>query len=559
VRGFSSPGDYNTRILLLIDGNRVNDTVYDQAFLGSEFPLDIDMVERVEFIPGQGSAVHGANALFAVVNVVTRRPGTSTGSEVATSIGSGRARQLRVSTNQALAPNSSVLLSATVLRFAGTDAYYPALDTPATNNGISQRTDHERGKQLFAKYHHSDLSATLLHSDRTKGLSGMPEFVFGDPRNLYRDSETLADVSLSRNIDALNRWKLRVYGGSYSFRGDYIIDYPPVTYNQDRAESRWWGVETHLYTERFEAHKLVVGADLHYSPRRDQSNADVSPAAATYLDDRRRGKRQSLFVEDQWTLTQALSVTGGLRYDRMYDAGALFSPRLAVVGRPRDDLVLKFIHGTAFRPPNAYEAYYAIAAPNGYKANPSLRHEKVRGNEFVLELRPTTTTRWTLSAYSNRARDLLSQSVDPADGMLVFGNVGSLRARGVEIEAERVWPSGAQLRANYSAQRVTDPSGQGLDTRAASHLGKVIAILPAGGGWTMGVETVLVDRRAEAAGYGVTNLTLSSAALHRHAVLSLSVYDVFDRQPDDLGSGAVLQATSPQDGRTVRLKLEVKF
>lgn len=46
VRGFAAPGDYNTRILLLVDGNRVNDTVYDQAFIGSEFPLDLDLVER---------------------------------------------------------------------------------------------------------------------------------------------------------------------------------------------------------------------------------------------------------------------------------------------------------------------------------------------------------------------------------------------------------------------------------------------------------------------------------------------------------------------------------
>jgi len=72
VRGMFAHGDYNTRVLLLVDGNRINDNVYDQAFLGTEFPLDMDMVERIEFIPGQGSAVYGANALFGVINVITR-------------------------------------------------------------------------------------------------------------------------------------------------------------------------------------------------------------------------------------------------------------------------------------------------------------------------------------------------------------------------------------------------------------------------------------------------------------------------------------------------------
>jgi hypothetical protein len=51
VRGFFAPGDYNTRVLLLIDGNRVNENLYDMAFIGTEAPIDIDLVERIEFIP----------------------------------------------------------------------------------------------------------------------------------------------------------------------------------------------------------------------------------------------------------------------------------------------------------------------------------------------------------------------------------------------------------------------------------------------------------------------------------------------------------------------------
>jgi TonB-dependent receptor-like protein len=40
VRGFARPGDYNTRVLLLVDGHRLNDNVYDEAMLGTEFPID---------------------------------------------------------------------------------------------------------------------------------------------------------------------------------------------------------------------------------------------------------------------------------------------------------------------------------------------------------------------------------------------------------------------------------------------------------------------------------------------------------------------------------------
>ena len=40
MRGFAKPGDYNSRILLLINGHRVNDNVFGQAEIGAEFVLD---------------------------------------------------------------------------------------------------------------------------------------------------------------------------------------------------------------------------------------------------------------------------------------------------------------------------------------------------------------------------------------------------------------------------------------------------------------------------------------------------------------------------------------
>src|SRR5947207_1722408 len=47
VRGFGRTGDYNERILLLIDGHRMNDVIYDLAYIGTEFPLDVALIERV--------------------------------------------------------------------------------------------------------------------------------------------------------------------------------------------------------------------------------------------------------------------------------------------------------------------------------------------------------------------------------------------------------------------------------------------------------------------------------------------------------------------------------
>ena len=52
VRGFSLPGDYNTRILVLVDGHRTNNALYDQANMDEGFPIDIESIERIEIVKG---------------------------------------------------------------------------------------------------------------------------------------------------------------------------------------------------------------------------------------------------------------------------------------------------------------------------------------------------------------------------------------------------------------------------------------------------------------------------------------------------------------------------
>jgi iron complex outermembrane receptor protein len=40
IRGFSRPGDWNARVLLLLNGLRTNENVFDLAYIGEEFSVD---------------------------------------------------------------------------------------------------------------------------------------------------------------------------------------------------------------------------------------------------------------------------------------------------------------------------------------------------------------------------------------------------------------------------------------------------------------------------------------------------------------------------------------
>src|SRR6185503_5587693 len=46
IRGFGRPSDYNSRILVLVDGHRMNDNIYDSVLIGTEGVIDVDLIDR---------------------------------------------------------------------------------------------------------------------------------------------------------------------------------------------------------------------------------------------------------------------------------------------------------------------------------------------------------------------------------------------------------------------------------------------------------------------------------------------------------------------------------
>ncbi len=83
VRGVTGGVKAGTRLVkVMINGQSVNFRPELTSFLGPEF-IPIEAVERVEIAKGPLSALYGANAFLATVNVITRDPGQSLHAEAA--------------------------------------------------------------------------------------------------------------------------------------------------------------------------------------------------------------------------------------------------------------------------------------------------------------------------------------------------------------------------------------------------------------------------------------------------------------------------------------------
>ena len=128
VRGFGRLGDWNSRILVLIDGHRINNNVLGQAMLGNEFLVDVDMIERVEIVCGPSSSLYGANAFFAVINVITRTTKQVKDWELSFQTGSFGTYEGRATYGHQFR-GLAVLLSGTFYDSKGRRLFFPEFDT----------------------------------------------------------------------------------------------------------------------------------------------------------------------------------------------------------------------------------------------------------------------------------------------------------------------------------------------------------------------------------------------------------------------------------------------
>jgi outer membrane receptor protein involved in Fe transport len=560
VRGFSRPNDYNTRVLLLIDGRRINDIVYDSATFDRSFPLDLSLIERIEFVPGPGSALYGANAFFGVLNVITRTAASLDGVTVNAGAGSFGTIEGGASIGRRYDSGLDVLLAASGLRSRGADLYFPEFDAPATNQGRAVGLDGERSRKLHLNLGWKDWRLTGSFSDREKQSPTAP---FGSAFNVAgtRTVDSYAFLSLRHELRPAEGLSLstQINHSTYRSQGWYVQDTaaPGATglnSNRDDTQAHWWGLDMRLNETRIAGHHWVLGLELEQSTRLRQRNSDDNPFFS-YLDSSRHLRRTGVYLQDSIRLGEKVTVTAGLRHDHHSTSGGITTPRLGLVYRHSAATTVKLMAGNAYRAANAYELDYA--AGSSYEAAGNLRPERISTLEAALEQSMPGNAQLRVAVFRYRLRDLIEQITDPVSGLLHFANVQSAQAQGLTTEWQQFWASGARLRTSLTWQQaVNSDSGQIL-SNSPRLLAKLTGAVPLPtAGATLALDAQYIGRRntesaGGAAGYAIANLTVSSRQLIDGVLLSASVYNLFDRRFADVGSAEFRQTLLPQDGRTL--------
>ena len=576
VRGFIRPGDYNTRILILGDGHRINDNIYDTAPIGREFPLDVDLIDRIEVIRGPSSSLYGTSAFLAVINITTKTGETTKGTELSGTAGSQDTYAGRLSYGNRWQNGLDVLVSGSVYDSAGRGSlFYLEFADPSTNNGYAVNIDDEKAYHLYGKASLRNVMVTGVFSTRDKQIpTASYGTLFNDSRLRTTDDHGYLDIRYEHTTEEDMQVMARIFYDRYRYAGDYPYDMAGYglpgqsAIDKDEGIGEWWGGEFQLTRSFFLKHKSTVGAEFRDNIQQDQKNYYDDPSILgvvpnPILDDQRNSKNRAIFFQDEYRILRNLILNVGVRYDHYDTFGGTTNPRLAFIYRPFAKSTLKFLYGEAFRAPNAYELYYNDGATG--KPNPGLLPEEIRTYEIVYEQYLGEYLRSSLSGFSYRIENLISQQLDPTDNLMVYKNTEDFEVSGGEVELEGTWKNGLRSRISYTYQEARDVDRDETITNSPKHLAKFNLTIPLLQQKIFGSAEVqyLSDRKTllnnTVGSFFLTNLTLFSKNILKGLELSASVYNLLDKKYHDSGAAEHLQDAIEQDGRTVRVKLTYSF
>jgi iron complex outermembrane receptor protein len=575
ARGFGKPGDYNSRILLLINGHRVNDNIFGQAEIGAEFGLDPATFERVEVIRGPASSLYGDSAFFAVVNVITRSGESLGGTTATVEAGTLGTQLVRASSGRRLSNGLDFVVSSTFEHSDGMKhLYFPAFDTPDTNNGIAEGLDAEGVKQLYGRMTFKGVALTTMYGTRERDVpTASAQTMFNQQfwREQTTDRHGLLDAFYGRSFGD-TRLTVRGSYDRFSYSGIYPMaveaDGAPTAVGETAGLGARWSASAGVTQPLRYRQILRAGVEVIDNIRQDQRGVFVNDPVPVF-DIAHDSTQQALYFQDEIKLGPWFIVNGGLRYDR-YEQFERVTPRAALIVMPSSAQSFKYLYGNAFRAPNEYELNDQYFGDRVHE----LRPESIDTHEFVWERYFNDRLRTAVSTYWYKADRLINLTLDDSSFLgVTFVNQGQVRAKGLELEAQMRLRGESRALFSYAVQNAVDQQTHDELANSPRHVATGRISLPGPTprsfvsieGQYLSSRTTLA--RPAADGSLIAGRVAAAATVNVNVVqpfgraweLTGGIRNLFDNKYADPVSDQHVQESVQQNGRTARIGLTWKL
>ena len=568
VRGVKT--DFGEKVLFLINGHPSNNNLVNGGASSSYDTIMIDNIKRVEVIRGPGSALYGANAFVAVINIITKTAKDVDGTTVAIGAGSYDSKKLNV-----LYGNRSGKLNvAANFNIFDTDGFKGDVESDAI--GASGQSDYWNQRYDFGfqlGYENFTLNGKYLKR-QAGAYVGVINALSDDSEQEY--IEYFLDFGYRKSFSSQLTLSSKLYLDHFEFDNlwealpesnaspDGLLLRSPIEHDK-------FGTEVQLEYQLSSQHKFLGGLmaehQSQYNVALFTNNGsgplqDISSIANWNISKNR--DILAAFAQDIWDINKELRLIAGARYDHYSDFGGTFNPRTSLMWEFRDHYNFIATYGSAFRAPTFGDLYNTNNS--AIVGNPNINPEEIDTIELGVNGDITKRMKAGITLFQNKIEEVIT-SEPGQNATKVYGNSGELKVQGAEIEFFSRLRNGSNFAINYTYQYPVDQVTNKRVAEVPIHKANAsfnfrhsrFVNMYAGLMYRGSLNRAEGDTRSNVDDFFTLDLALTVQNYIKNLEMKASIYNFFDKNYFDASPSGVMVSDYPKPGRNLMVELSYKL
>jgi outer membrane cobalamin receptor len=560
---------FSEKVLFLLNGHPLDHNLNNAGSTWVYDDLPVDTIQRIEVVRGPGSALYGANAFLAVINIITQDAKDVDGVQTSAGWGSFDTQQYRASWGKQFdnTAEAAIHFNFTDTNGIGTSVPEDSLSIQGKDSlapGLSQLT--ERRYDLEWKLGYQGFKLDGRYINKRMGAFVGANFALSDRTD--QDYENYF-IRLSRTWVIQDDFRIdaNIYHDFFSFNN--LLQLEPSVFARPALKAARTGGELQG-TYRIAANNTLIAGfsyaeEEQYDATHEGGSSPKSLQPIMPFTEAVGRRRWGVYAQDVWDAFDTLRITLGARYDDYSDFGGTFNPRLGLNWEFIDNYSLKFSYGTAYRAP----AFGELSLINNQllAGNSSLEPEEAETFETGIIAHPVSRLTAQAVYYHSRISKIIGL-VPTSQSLARYENNGAIISEGVELEGR--YDLGEEFQGSYVAANYVYQNPTQNDRRLPNvphNRANVMLNWAFDSHWS-GLAHVLVksstaraagDARNDVPGYAVLNLSLLNRNLLWKGVdVSFTMYNVLDKKYFD-PAPPVVPGDYQQAGRAYFGHVSLKF